>query len=79
LLRALNDYKFLFYNQPMTRNSFLTFIDHELHPRIVSRILLKHCYFNKNGNQSNYLFKYFDFEDALRKSDAYLRYKDHIR
>lgn len=79
LLRTLNDYKFLFYNQPLTRNSFLTFIDHELHPRTVSRILLKHCYFNKKGNQSNYLFKYFDFEDALRKSDVYLRYKDYIR
>lgn len=78
LLRAMNDYKFLFYNQPMTRNSLLEFIDYDLHFKAVSRALLKHCYTNNKGTRTTYTFKYFDFEDAVNKSDAYMRYKDHI-
>ena len=79
LLRAMNDYKFLFYNQPMTRNSLLEFIDYEMHFKTVSRALLKHCYTNNKGTRTTYTFKYFDFEEAVNKSDAYMRYKDHIQ
>lgn len=79
LLRALSDYKFLFYNQPMTRNDFMDFIDYDIHFKTVSRALLKHCYIDRKGRNSAYAFKYYDYADALKKSDVYLRYKDHVR
>ncbi|CEA00317.1 Nuclease-related domain protein [Jeotgalicoccus saudimassiliensis] len=78
LLRAMSDYKFLFYNQPMSRNSLLEFIDNEIPVHTVSRFLNKHCYQHKKGNISHYTYKYFDFDDAVKKSDVYLRYKDKI-
>lgn len=77
LLRAMNDYKFLFYNHPTTRNNLLEFIDNDIPVHTVSRFLSKHCFQHKNGNISNYTFKYFDFDDATQKSDAYIRYKDY--
>lgn len=77
MLRALSDYKFLFYNEIMTRNSFLEFIDNDIPVHTVSRFLNKHCFQHKKGNMSNYSFKYFDFDDATKKSDAYIRYKDY--
>lgn len=78
LLRAMSDYKFLFYNQPMTRNNLLEFIDNDLHHKAISRALLKHCYVDRKGRKTVYTFKYYDFDDALKKSDVYMRYKDHI-
>ncbi|CAD2073534.1 hypothetical protein GCM10007275_03360 [Jeotgalicoccus coquinae] len=77
LLRAMSDYKFLFYNQSMTRNDLLKFIDNDLHHKVISRALLKHCYINSKGRNTTYTFKYYDFDDAVRKSDVYMRYKDH--
>ena len=77
LLRAMSDYKFLFYNQSMTRNNLLEFIDNDIPVHTISRFLSKHCFQHKNGNISNYTFKYFDFDDATQKADAYIRYKDY--
>ena len=76
LLRAMNDYKFLFYNQPMTRNSLLEFIDYEIPQYTVSRFVNKYCFQHKSGNTSHYTFKYYDFNDAINKSDVYKRYRD---
>ncbi|CAM4159443.1 nuclease-related domain-containing protein [Jeotgalicoccus halotolerans] len=76
LLRAMSDYKFLFYNQPMTRNSLLKFIDYEIPQYTVSRFVNKYCFQHKRGNTSHYTFKYYDFNDAINKSDVYKRYRD---
>lgn len=79
LLRALSDYKFLFYNQPMTRNSFLKFIDYMIPVKSVSRMLNKHCYVDKKSNMTEYRFKYYDFAEAITSDDVYKRYKDNIK
>lgn len=79
LLRALSDYKFLFYNQPMTRNSFLKFIDYKIHFKAVSRFLLKYCHRVNKGTKTTYSFKYYDFDEALSKANVHIRYKDHLR
>ena len=76
LLRAMNDYKFLFYNQPMTRNSLLKFIDYEIPQYTVTRFVNRYCFQHKSGNTSHYTFKYYDFNDAINKSDVYKRYRD---
>lgn len=78
LLRAMSDYQIIFYGKSMTRNSLLKFIGEKLHPRAVSRALLKHCYVNKNGVSTTYQFKYKDFDDALSKADTHIKYKDYL-
>lgn len=79
LLRAMNDYQILFYGKPMTRTSFMNFIGYSLTPRVVYRLLLKHCYVDKKGNQTAYIFKYQDFEDAMAKPELFVKYKDHLK
>lgn len=78
LLRAMSDYKYIFYGKQMTRNSLLKFIGGEIHWKTVSRALLKHCYVNKNGVSTTYQFKYKDFDDALKKADSHIKYKDYL-
>ena len=65
--------------KPMTRMSFMDFIDYSLTPRVVYRILLKHCYVNKKGNQTTYISKYQNFEDAMAKRELFIKYKDHLK
>lgn len=79
LLRAMSDYQFLFYGKPMTRTAFMNFIGYSLTSRVVYRILLKHCYVNKKGNQTAYIFKYQNFEDAMGKPELFIKYKDHLK
>lgn len=79
LLRAVSDYKFLFYNQPMTRNSFLKFIDYRIHSKTVSRFLVKYCHIDYKGTKTTYEFKYYDFDEALAKANVHIRYKDYLR
>ena len=78
LLRAMSDYKILYYGKAMTRNSLLEFIDGKIHWKAVSRALLKHCFINKNGVSTTYHFKYKNFEDALSKADCHIKYKDYL-
>lgn len=79
LLRAMSDYQFLFCGKDMTRLSFMSFIGDQLTPRVVYRILLKHCYINKKGNQTTYTFKYSNFDDAMAKPGLFVKYKDHLK
>lgn len=79
LLRAMSDYKFLFYKEEMTRNDLMAFIDYEISVGIVKRMLKKHCIQKNMGNQSTYMFKYFDFDAALKEPTVKLRYRDHIK
>lgn len=79
LIRAMSDYKFLFYNQPMTRNNLLEFIDNDIPVHTVSRFLSKYCFQHKRGNMSNYSFNYHDFTDAAKNTEVYKRYKDYKR
>lgn len=79
LLRAMSDYQYLFYGKDMTRTAFMNFIDHSLTSRVVYRILLKHCYVDKKGNKTAYIFKYKNFEDAMAKPELFIKYKDHLK
>ncbi len=79
LLRALSDYKYLFYGKPMTRVSFMNFIGHSLTFKVVYRILLKHCYVDRKGKKTTYTFKYRNFEEAMSKAELYFKYKDHLK
>ncbi|CDZ99589.1 Nuclease-related domain protein [Jeotgalicoccus saudimassiliensis] len=76
LLRAMSDHKFLYYNQPMTKRSLLELIDCELHNITVLRALQKHCDVTKKGRQTSYLFKYYDYDDAIKNVRKFQRYKD---
>ena len=79
LLRAMSDYKFLFYNQPMTKRSLLEFIDNIFHENTVYKVLQKHCYINRNGAHTSYTLKYYSFETAIEEIRRLQRYKDKVR
>lgn len=64
LLRAMSDYKFLFYNETMTCKAISQLINNMIHQRTVQRHLIKHCTATKKGNETTYKFKYYNFEDA---------------
>lgn len=79
LLRALSDYKYIYFGKPMTRNAFLNFIGYRLSSKVVYRILLKHCTVEKRGNKTTYSFKYYDFEEAMGKPNLFRKYINHIK
>ena len=79
LLRAMSDYKFLFYKEEMTRNDLMAFIDYEISADVVRRVLLEHCFQNKKGNHSTYTLKYFNFDMATQSPNFNIRYKNHIK
>ena len=44
--------------------------------RVVQRYLLKYCTIEKKGNETEYKFKYYDFEDALKQAPSNGRYRN---
>lgn len=77
LLRAISDYKFLFYNQPVTKKSLLYLIDNQLKRSAVGRLLRKHCVLENKGRSAEHIFKYHDLNAALIATKDQ-RYKDKI-
>lgn len=79
LIRAMSDHKYLFYNQPMSRQSLSHLIDNQLHEITIYRALQKHCYVNQKGNRTTYTLKHYNSETALRETRKIQRYKDKIK
>lgn len=77
VLRAINDYKFLFYNQPITKNAILKLINYEIKKSAVGRILKKYCNLESQGRSSVHIFKYYDLK-AAKASAGEPRYKDKL-
>lgn len=78
LLRAMFDYKYLFPNQRMTRQSLLHLINYEINKSTVFYALKKHCDILKQGNNTSYTLKYSDLDKELLKIKNLQRYKDKI-
>lgn len=78
LLRAMHDYKYLFYNQPMTHQSLTYLINNEINRSTVYRAFQKHCNINKKGNYTTYTLKYQSLEEALEINRKTQRYKDKL-
>ena len=78
LLRAMHDYKYLFYNQPMTQRMFTYLINDEINKSTIYRAFQKHCHINKKGNYTTYTLKYKSLEEALEINRKTQRYKDKL-
>ena len=79
LLRAMSDHKFLFYNQPITKQSMLHLIDYQISEDGVYRFLKKHCHINLMGKKTTYTFKYYHWEEMIAEIKHNQRYKDKIQ
>ena len=76
IVRVISDYKFLFYKQPMTCRSLMNLLGDCVDIRVVQRYLLKYCTIEKKGNETEYKFKYYNFEDALKQAPSNGRYRN---
>lgn len=78
IVRAISDYKYLFSNQPMTKQSLLHLIDYQVHTTTVSKFLRKYCNKYNKGKASIHIFRFSDSVTALSEIRQKQRYKDKI-
>lgn len=79
LVRAMSDFKYLFGNLEMTSRRLIEFTGGMINYRVVYEIMKNHCCIDKKGNQTVYKYKYYDFEEAMRKTADKKRYKDYLK
>lgn len=78
IVRAISDHKYLFSNQPITKQSLLHLIDYQVHTTTVSKFLKKYCNKDNKGKASIHNFKFYDSVTALSEIRKRQRYKDKI-
>lgn len=79
VLRAIGDFKSLFFNENLTKQRFMEFIDYKVSRRTVFRLLNKYCTQITKGKWTYYEFRYRDFEEAYQNHELLNRYKDKNR
>lgn len=79
LLRVMSDYKYLFYGERMTRRRLMTLVDDEFHPEVLRRAFTKYCHINRKGKNTEYTFKYYDFEEAMKYLSETSKYRNYIK
>ena len=77
-LRAVSDYKYIYFNQPMTCRLLMDFINNDISQRAVQRYLQKFCTVIRKGNQTQYKLNYYNFEHAIKDSKNQQRYKNTV-
>lgn len=78
LVRAMSDFKYLFGDLAMTSRRLMEFTGNAVNVRTLQRVLNKYCYVKGVYKTSNYIFKYFDFDEAMRKEQQTRKYKDYL-
>lgn len=78
ILRAISDYKFIYFNQRMTCRLLMNFINRDISQRAVQRYLLKYCNVIKKGNETQYEFNYYDFAEAMKETKTQQKYKNTV-
>ena len=78
MLRVMSDYKYLYYGEGMTRKSLAALTGDEFHPEVLRRALNKYCTKNKRGKNTEYVLKYYDFEEAMKYINQTSKYKNYI-
>lgn len=79
MLRVMSDYKYLFYGEGMTRKKLMILIGDGFHPEVLRRALAKYCYMDKKGKNTEYTFKYYDFDEAMKYINDTSKYRNHIK
>lgn len=57
----------------------LNLIDYQISEDWVYRFLKKQCHINLMGKKTTYIFKYYDWEEAIAEIKHNQRYKDKIQ
>lgn len=78
LVRAMSDFKYLFGKLEMTSKRMMEFTGNVVNVRTLQRVLNKYCYVEGVYKTSNYIFKYFDFAEAMKKEQQTRKYKDYL-
>lgn len=79
LVRAMSDFKYLFGSARMTTKRIMEFIGEMVDYRTVFRALNKYCYAEGRRKSTHYKFKYYDFDEAMRKEIPGRKYKDYLK
>ena len=79
MLRVMSDYKYLFYGEGMTRRKLMTLVGDDFHPEVLRRALSKYCSMNRKGKNTEYTFKYYDFEEAMKYISNTSKYRNYIK
>lgn len=79
LVRAINDFKYLFGDTPMTTKRMLDFTGGRLNYRTILRALNKYCSPKGIGKSTHYQFKYYDFAEAMSAERSFRKYKDYLK
>lgn len=78
LVRAISDFKYLFGDLEMTSRRMMGFTGGAVNVRTLQRILNKYCDAAGRYKSSNYIFKYYDFTEAMKKEQNTRKYKDYL-
>ena len=79
LVRAMSDFKYLFGPLEMTSRRMMEFTGGMVNIRTLQRVMNKYCHVNKQGNSTQYIFKYYDFDEAMNEKSKFKRYKDYFK
>lgn len=79
IVRAMNDFKYLFGRLPMTTKRLMEFVGGAVSMRTLLRALIKYCDVTGTYKSSQYKFKYYDFDEAMNNEKASRKYKDYLK
>lgn len=79
LVRAMSDFKYLFGGLAMTTQRLMEFVGGAVSLRTLLRALIKYCNVTGTYKSSQYKFKYYDFDEAMKKERASRKYKDYLK
>ena len=79
LVRAMSDFKYLFGPLGMTSRRMMEFTGGMVNYRTVLRSLAKYCHVHGQKKSTMYVFKYYDFDEAMKKERTNRKYKDYIK
>lgn len=78
LVRAISDFKYLFGDFAMTSRRMMEFTGGSIEYRTLLRALTKYCHIEGRKKSTRYIFKYYDFAEAMKKERSARRYKDYL-
>lgn len=78
LVRTMSDFKYLFGALEMTSPRLMEFTGGVMNVRSLQRVLNKYCYVKGVYKSSKYIFKYYDFAEAMKKEQPTRKYKDYL-